>query len=142
MRFPAFIVLLSVLLAACERPFVPVRTPKMEVVAPNLSEVQTGALLRPGLGLYITPLAAHVMAPLDAAGTRFLVVGTLMTSEHIETQTFRLVLKPAASIRCSYPRCPSRASLLPPSRFVPASWCCWAAIADSCREPTPTRSCM
>ena len=115
MRFPAFIALLSALLAACERPFVPVRTPEMEVVAPNLSEVQTGALLRPALGLYIAPLAAHVMAPLDAAGTRFLVAGTLMTSEHIETQTFRIVLEPAGRVNTLF------VSALPePRQFVTA----------------------
>ncbi len=98
MKSPVFLVLLPVLLGACERPFVPVRPPAIEVVAPDLSEVQTDVLLTPGPGLYITPLAAHVMAPLDAAGTRFLVAGTLMTSELIETQTFRLVLEPAGRV--------------------------------------------
>ncbi|SHK70535.1 kelch repeat-containing protein [Rhodothermus profundi] len=53
-------------------------------------------LLTPGLGLYLTPLAAHIMAPLDAAGTRFLVAGSLsMPGGYLETQTFRLVLEPA-----------------------------------------------
>jgi len=56
------------------------------------------ALLTPGLGLYITPLAAHVMAPLDAAGTRFLVAGALVTPDYVETQTFRLVLEPAGRV--------------------------------------------
>ncbi|WP_243665189.1 Kelch repeat-containing protein [Rhodothermus marinus] len=55
-------------------------------------------LLTPGLGLYITPLAAHVMAPLDAAGTRFLVAGALATPDYVETQTFRLVLEPAGRV--------------------------------------------
>ncbi len=55
-------------------------------------------LLTPGLGLYLTPLAAHIMAPLDAAGTRFLVAGTLQMPDYIETKTFRLVLDPAGPV--------------------------------------------
>lgn len=76
-------------------------SPELGVAADLITfELQDDSLrlLTPGLGLYFMPLAAHIMAPLDAAGTRFLVVGTLATSDYFETQTFRLVLEPAGRV--------------------------------------------